>query len=259
MEVTLNIYDINVQMNPYLSALGIGIFHSGIEIGGIEFQYSRSLGVIEVEPRTAGPEMPLNRSITLGLFTGNMSEVDDIVTGLRRSYSRFNYNISKRNCNDFSNSLAIRLKQKPLPRWINRAAAVGKIMGISAKSEEKQDPKHYSGWLRWCVTDTSEDTSNPGEITINQPDTTLRGEISDSFDDNPYHIEMRTAGEEQSIEKRNSPIYQVSKRWKPPHVRALEDAAEEKCCLPHKSSFKSIGGSHLTSQQRNSQQGAAKH
>uniref|UniRef100_A0A453IQX5 PPPDE domain-containing protein n=1 Tax=Aegilops tauschii subsp. strangulata TaxID=200361 RepID=A0A453IQX5_AEGTS len=66
--VYLNVYDLT-PMNGYIYWAGLGIFHSGIEVHGVEYAFGAhdypTSGVFEVEPRQC-PGFRFRRSIFLG-------------------------------------------------------------------------------------------------------------------------------------------------------------------------------------------------
>ena len=63
--VYLNVYDLNEQSNEYLYPLGLGIYHSGVEISGIEYTFASEAGIYEMTPKHA-PPAKFRESIDLG-------------------------------------------------------------------------------------------------------------------------------------------------------------------------------------------------
>jgi hypothetical protein len=44
--VILNVYDLTTQMNSWTYWCGVGVFHAGVEIYGIEYAYGGESGVL---------------------------------------------------------------------------------------------------------------------------------------------------------------------------------------------------------------------
>nr|DAD21739.1 TPA_asm: hypothetical protein HUJ06_023202 [Nelumbo nucifera] len=66
--VYLNVYDLT-PMNGYVYWAGLGVFHSGVEVHGVEYAFGAhdypSSGVFEVEPRQC-PGFKFRKSIFMG-------------------------------------------------------------------------------------------------------------------------------------------------------------------------------------------------
>ena len=58
-KVYLNVYDLHADVNKYAYKMGIGVFHSGVQIGSTEYTFGghqeNSTGVMEVTPKTNHP------------------------------------------------------------------------------------------------------------------------------------------------------------------------------------------------------------
>ncbi|EKX42405.1 hypothetical protein GUITHDRAFT_141342 [Guillardia theta CCMP2712] len=118
-----NVYDLRFQReegeggvkggNAGLSRLGLGLYHSGVEIYGREFSFGYSeggrTGVFEIPCKCASAVMSqvtFKESVLLGYCQRSRFEV-------------------RRNCNHFSNELSKLLVGKPIPSYVNRPANVG--------------------------------------------------------------------------------------------------------------------------------------
>nr|GMD81370.1 deSI-like protein At4g17486 isoform X1 [Ipomoea batatas] len=123
----LNVYDLTT-INNYLYWFGLGVFHSGIEVHGLEYGYGAhdfsSSGVFEVEPRTC-PGFIFRRSILLGGTDMSPSEVRSFMEQLSRKYHGDSYHLIAKNCNHFTDEVCMQLTGKPIPGWVNRLARVG--------------------------------------------------------------------------------------------------------------------------------------
>ncbi|XP_059687006.1 deubiquitinase DESI2 isoform X2 [Cinclus cinclus] len=94
--VILNVYDM-YWMNEYTSSLGIGVFHSGIEVYGRE-------------------------AVVLGSTDFMEDDIEKIVEELGKEFKGNAYHLMHKNCNHFSSALSEILCGKEIPRWVNRLA-----------------------------------------------------------------------------------------------------------------------------------------
>lgn len=127
--VLLNVYDM-YKVNEYTANIGLGVFHSGVEIYGIEYAYGGHqfpfTGIFEIEPRDEkdlGEQfkfrylysvqkfilliglymLPLFRqSIQIGYTDFTEDGVKRIVSELGREFRGDRYHLMNNNCNHFS-------------------------------------------------------------------------------------------------------------------------------------------------------------
>lgn len=125
--VYLNVYDLT-PMNGYAYWAGFGIFHSGVEVHGVEYAFGAhdypTSGVFEVEPRQC-PGFKFRRSILIGTTCLNPSEVREFMEHHAANYNGDTYHLIVKNCNHFCNDICYKLTGKQIPKWVNRLAKLG--------------------------------------------------------------------------------------------------------------------------------------
>ncbi|EPS71594.1 hypothetical protein M569_03166 [Genlisea aurea] len=123
----LNVYDLT-PINNYLYWFGLGIYHSGIEVHGMEYGFGAheypSSGIFEVEPRSC-PGFIFRRSILLGNIEMSPSEFRTHMEHLSNKYHGDTYHLISKNCNHFTDDVCQQLTGKRIPGWVNRLARIG--------------------------------------------------------------------------------------------------------------------------------------
>lgn len=93
--VYLNVYDLT-PMNGYLYWAGLGIFHSGVEVHGVEYAFGAhdypTSGVFEVEPRQC-PGFKFRKSIFIGTTCLDAKEVREFMERLAANYNGDTYHL----------------------------------------------------------------------------------------------------------------------------------------------------------------------
>ncbi|KAJ3706939.1 hypothetical protein LUZ61_010644 [Rhynchospora tenuis] len=127
--IYLNVYDLT-PFNNYLYWFGLGVFHSGIEVYGMEYGYGAhdypSSGVFEVEPRLC-PGFHFRLSVRIGSTTLPRSDFQNFIQDLASKYHGNSYHLISKNCNHFTEEVAVYLTGKPIPAWVNRLARLGSL------------------------------------------------------------------------------------------------------------------------------------
>jgi len=126
--VRVNVYDM-YWLNEYASPLGVGVFHAGIEVYGVEYAYGGHpfafSGIFELTPQSAeelGDNFRFRESIVLGETDFSGQEIRKMVQQMGLEYRGDQYHLINKNCNHFSAALAKTLTGKEIPAWINRLA-----------------------------------------------------------------------------------------------------------------------------------------
>ncbi|CAH8330181.1 unnamed protein product [Eruca vesicaria subsp. sativa] len=130
--VYLNVYDLT-PINGYAYWFGLGVYHSGVEVHGIEYAYGAheypSTGIFEGEPKQC-EGFTFRKSILIGKTDLGPLEVRSTMEELSEIYKGSSYNLITKNCNHFCDEICIKLTGNPIPSWINRLARIGKLSGF---------------------------------------------------------------------------------------------------------------------------------
>ncbi|KAH9393378.1 Desumoylating isopeptidase 2 [Tyrophagus putrescentiae] len=146
--VYLNVYDMaSASINQYSSSLGVGIYHTGVEIYEIEYAYGGHpldySGIFEIQPKdveSLGEEtFRFKESILIGHTDFNNDDIRQMVKEMGKDYKGDKYHLLHRNCNHFSETFIKTLCGKKMPSWINRLA----YMSTCIPFLEKCIPKEF--------------------------------------------------------------------------------------------------------------------
>ncbi|XP_033115862.1 deubiquitinase DESI2-like [Anneissia japonica] len=143
-EVKLNVYDM-YWINDYTTTLGLGVFHSGVEVFGKEYAFGGHpfpmTGIFEILPRDVddlGQQFRFKESICLGSTDLTEDQVMKVVDCLGKKYPGDSYHLIHKNCNHFTQELSQILCGKDIPNWVNRLATVGARMPFMERMLPKE-------------------------------------------------------------------------------------------------------------------------
>lgn len=127
--VFLNVYDVT-PANGYARWLGLGVYHSGVQVHGVEYAYGahegEGSGIFEVSPRRC-PGYAFREAVLVGTTELTRAEVRALMTELAADFPGDTYNLVSRNCNHFCDAACRRLVRARIPRWVNRLAKIGVV------------------------------------------------------------------------------------------------------------------------------------
>ncbi|KAM0847488.1 hypothetical protein ACQ4PT_054994 [Festuca glaucescens] len=128
--VFLNVYDVT-PANGYARWLGLGVYHSGVQVHGVEYAYGAhegaGSGIFEVSPRGC-PGYAFRESVLVGTTELSRAEVPALMAELATDFPGDAYNLVSRNCNHFCDAACRRLVARArIPRWVNRLAKIGVV------------------------------------------------------------------------------------------------------------------------------------
>lgn len=128
IDVYLNVYDLHPSLNSSLYKVGLGLFHTGIQLDLKEFTFGShpgdQTGVMEVAPKVNHPNF--RESIFLGKTTYSYREIFKVLDGIKDKFPGNSYNLLRKNCNTFTNCFSQAILHKPIPAFVNRMANIGK-------------------------------------------------------------------------------------------------------------------------------------
>ncbi|KAH0851789.1 hypothetical protein HID58_094462, partial [Brassica napus] len=109
--VYLNVYDLT-PINGYAYWLGLGVYHSGVEVHGVEYGFGAhehsTTGIFEVEPK----QCP---GFTFRKTDLDPEKVRAFMEKLSEEYSGNTYHLITKNCNHFCNDVCVQLTRRSIP------------------------------------------------------------------------------------------------------------------------------------------------
>ncbi|RLO04060.1 hypothetical protein DYB28_009227 [Aphanomyces astaci] len=75
-----------------LTAWGLGAFHSGVEVGGVEYSFAGGAGIFTLAPKSAQGAV-FRESIDMGSFEGTYHDAKRILDDMRSEFHGSQYNL----------------------------------------------------------------------------------------------------------------------------------------------------------------------
>mmetsp|Transcript_20566 Transcript_20566/g.39681 ORF Transcript_20566/g.39681 Transcript_20566/m.39681 type:complete len:359 (-) Transcript_20566:203-1279(-) len=128
LAVSLNVYDL-AEQNQYAHQLGLGAYHTGIEINGIEWSYGHAERGTGVYPCLPGshPNAKIRERINITIKdTLTIEEVARCLDRLRPAFMGYRYHLLYLNCNHFTEAFYFELTNERAPSYINRLAQLAR-------------------------------------------------------------------------------------------------------------------------------------
>ncbi|VEN44705.1 unnamed protein product [Callosobruchus maculatus] len=126
--VLLNVYDM-YKINEFTTNIGLGVFHSGVEIYGTEYAYGGHqypfTGIFEINPRDEtdlGEQFKFRQTVQIGYTDFTEDDVKRIIYELGKEFRGDRYHLMNNNCNHFSGAFTKILCGQDIPAWVNRLA-----------------------------------------------------------------------------------------------------------------------------------------
>ncbi|KAK4284690.1 hypothetical protein QN277_001485 [Acacia crassicarpa] len=149
--VYLNVYDLT-SANGYFYWAGLGIFHAGVEVYGVEYSFGahdcRTSGVFEVDPRQC-PGFKFRKSIFMGMTNLNPFKIREFMDRQSANYHGNTYHLIVKNCNHFCEDICQRLTGNSIPRWVNRLARLGSacncLLPDALKTSTSEEDPYFQG------------------------------------------------------------------------------------------------------------------
>eukprot|EP01105_Mastigella_eilhardi_P005601 TRINITY_DN17266_c0_g1_i1.p1 TRINITY_DN17266_c0_g1~~TRINITY_DN17266_c0_g1_i1.p1 ORF type:complete len:275 (-),score=80.49 TRINITY_DN17266_c0_g1_i1:184-960(-) len=149
VEVAIHVYDLDKEFNDKVFAYGFGLYHTGIEVDGIEYWFQGHqfpyTGVVALPHVVGIALMPLRESVQVGFLPPtprSRQRIRTLLNALTLSYRGNSYHPLKRNCNSFTAEFANKLFEdetnalwflcrpftssvRTMPGYVNRMANMG--------------------------------------------------------------------------------------------------------------------------------------
>lgn len=175
--VILNIYDM-FWTNDYTSNVGLGVYHSGLEVYGREYAYGGHpfpfSGIFDISPREApelGDQFRFKQSIHIGNTDFTEQDIEKILEELGKEYRGDRYHLMSRNCNHFTGAFSQILTGQPVPAWVNRLAYISTCVPFLQRCLPQQ-------WLTPHALETTVESRTGNNPCIEPDEPTMSSTVS---------------------------------------------------------------------------------
>lgn len=160
-KVYLHVYDLQPEQNEVLYQVGLGMYHSGVTVGGNEWTFAGGGGVFSHPPKEANGAR-FREAIDYGNYAGTSRDLDRVLDELREQFKGESYHLLTMNCNSFAEALLQRLVGKSLPGYVNRMAYLGSFFSCLLPPQLANDaPVNAIGASAGGRGATAKITANP--------------------------------------------------------------------------------------------------
>lgn len=207
--VFLNIYDM-YWINEYVTNIGCGVFHTGIEVYGSEYSYGghpmACSGIFKTQPRATeelGDNFKFKQNLYLGTTDFAADDIERLVISMGSEFQGDRYHLISKNCNHFSASLSKVLCGKDIPKWINRLA----FMSSCVPFLEYVIPKE---WLTPVALQQSLDQQNKDGFRLSRSDSLFDPSRNEMLAAAPHHAADSSKESSSAFSRRSSSASNVT-------------------------------------------------
>jgi len=142
-QVYLTIYDLCPCWNVLGHTIGLGVYHSGVEVDGVEYTFDNhggdGSGLVWHAPYFTDPSfaaaMPLRARLPLGCSPFDSRQGHRLLREMRTDWPSQAYDLLENNCHHFTAAAADVLEVCAVPRWVNRTGEILRIISGAAPAE----------------------------------------------------------------------------------------------------------------------------